>query len=369
MMESADKTKQSLPRLHLRDRQLYDLEVLLVGGFAPLTSFMNEEEYESVVETMRLPSGKLFPIPIVLDVPETYPYKVGDQVVLCDPEGIELAVLTIESKYKPDKLNEVKKVYGTDNTEHPGVAYVRQHMHDTYIGGSIKKIALPQHDDFTPLRHTPEELKAIFKKKGWDQVIGFQTRNPMHRAHFEVVKRAHEKVGAPVLVHPVVGMTKPGDVDYVTRVHTYEIICGRYAENFTQLSLLPLAMRMAGPREALWHAIIRKNYGCTHFICGRDHAGPGKNSADVPFYEPFAARDLLFNHADEIDIVAVDADELAYSKRAGRYVTTEERDHDDEPMFISGTEFRRMIREGEEIPEWFSFPEVVEEVRRAMRGT
>ena len=278
---------QTLPRFNVKDRQLYDLELLMVGGFAPLKGFMNETEYHSVIETMRTSDGTLFPIPIVLDVPTDFTHEVGERVVLCDSFGNPLAILTIESIYTPDKEQEAELVYGTTDELHPGVQYLRYSMHDRYVGGSIEVIALPKRHDFAHWRQTPEELRAHFKEQGWDQVVGFQTRNPMHRAHFELVKRAHEKTGAPVLIHPVVGMTKPGDIDYVTRVRTYNIVCSNYGKEFTHLSLLPLAMRMAGPREALWHAIIRRNYGCTHFIIGRDHAGPGKDSDGKHFYEPF----------------------------------------------------------------------------------
>ncbi len=361
--ERMDETQKSdmvrLPRINLRGRVLHDLEVMLVGGFAPVTGFMTEEEYNAVVETMRLPDGTLFPIPIVLDVHNDSPYKVGDDVLLCDPFGNPLATMHITSRYTPDKNEEARNVYGTEDRAHPGVQYLFDEMGDTYFGGTVTKIALPMRNDFAHLRKTPQELKALFKERGWDKVVGFQTRNPMHRAHFELVRRAHEKVGAPVLVHPVVGMTKPGDIDYVTRVRTYNAVCNTHGKDFMELSLLPLAMRMAGPREALWHAIIRKNYGCTHFIVGRDHAGPGKGSDGKDFYGPYDARDLVEKCADEIGITVVPSDELAYSKTRDAYVASHEVTPDDEIETISGTEFRRRLREGEEIPEWFSFKESI----------
>jgi sulfate adenylyltransferase len=349
----------TLSRLNLRGRVLHDLEVMLMGGFAPLTGFMNEEDYMSVVEGMRLSDGTLFPIPIVLDVPESSPYHVGDTILLCDQFGNPLATMNITSRFRPDKAKEARGVYGTEDRMHPGVQYLYDEMKSVYLGGSVYKIALPVRNDFAQFRKTPDELKEIFKERGWDKVIGFQTRNPMHCAHFELVKRAHEKVGAPVLVHPVVGMTKPGDIDYVTRVRTYNVVCNLYGDSFTYLSLLPLAMRMAGPREALWHMIIRRNYGCTHFIVGRDHAGPGKGSDGKDFYSPYAARESALNHADEIGIQIVPSDELAYSKTRKAYVATNEITQDDEIENISGTEFRRRLREGEDIPEWFSFPESI----------
>lgn len=367
-MKKASTESPDLPRLNLHGRQLHDLELLSVGGFLPLRGFMDEEDYLSVVEKMRLVDGQLFPIPVVLDVNGNFPYQVGEKILLCDPFGNPLAVMNIESRYKPDKVKEAEKVYGTNDDSHPGVGYLLYEMGDTYLGGSIETLALPNRNDFKQWRHTPTELKKLFKERGWNNVVGFQTRNPMHRAHFEIVKRAHEKTGAPVLVHPVVGMTKPGDIDYVTRVRTYNVVCNTYGKDFTMLSLLPLAMRMAGPREALWHAIIRRNYGCTHFISGRDHAGPGKDKQGKPFYEPFAARDLLLQYSDEIGIEVVDADEIAYSKKQGRYVATNEIEKADEEIeSISGTEFRRRLNTGEDIPEWFSFPESLSILRDGIK--
>ncbi len=357
----------NLPRVNVKGRQLYDLELLLVGGFKPLEGFMNEDDYKRVVESMRLADGSLFPIPVVFDVPDNFPYKAGERIMLCDPFGNPLAVMTIESRYQPDKEAEAKGVYGTTDDTHPGVNYLKYEMENTYIGGKLEAIALPKRNDFRQWRRTPEELKELFKERGWDKVVGFQTRNPMHRAHFELVKRAHKKTGAPVLVHPVVGMTKPGDVDYVTRVRTYNVVCNNYGKDFTELSLLPLAMRMAGPREALWHAIVRKNYGCTHFIVGRDHAGPGKDKDGNPFYDEAAARELASAHADEVGIEVVTSEELAYSTDRGEYVSHDELKEGEEIENISGTEFRRLLNEGEDIPEWFSFPESITILRESVK--
>jgi sulfate adenylyltransferase len=353
----------SLKRFNLKDRQLFDLEMLMVGGFAPLSGFMNEADYHSVVKDMRLAGGALFPIPIVLDMPSSAGIEVGESVVLCDQYGNPLAVLDVESRYLPNKESEVMGVYGTDDLLHPGVRYVMQNMHDVYVGGTVHSLALEARHDFKELRFTPAELKAEFAKRGWSEVVGFQTRNPMHRAHFELVKRAHEKTGLPVLVHPVVGMTKEGDIDYITRVHTYKVVCEKYGKDFTLLSLLPLAMRMAGPREALWHMIIRKNYGCTHFIVGRDHAGPGKDKNGKDFYGPYEARELASKYADEVGITLVPSDELAFVPSRGAYASTDELIEGEEVANISGTEFRRRLFAGEEIPEWFSFPESIAELQ------
>ncbi len=365
-MSSSDLSVLHLPRLNLRGRQLHDLEVLLVGGFDPVRGFMDETDYTSVVQNMRLSDGQLFPIPIVLDVPETSTYGVGDDILLCDSFGNPLAKMHVTSRYTPDKKVEAQNVYGTLDTMHPGVQYLFDEMHPVYLGGTLEMIALPERHDFKQFRYTPEELKKLFQEKGWDKVVGFQTRNPMHRAHFELVKRAHEKTEAPVLIHPVVGMTKPGDIDYVTRVRTYNVVANTYGKDFTHLALLPIAMRMAGPREAVWHAIIRKNYGCTHFISGRDHAGPGKGSDGKDFYGPYEARDLAMKYADEIGITIVPSEELAYSKTRGEYVATNEVTPDDEIENISGTEFRRRLREGEDIPDWFSFKESIDILRKSI---
>jgi sulfate adenylyltransferase len=363
MSEYTIQNTLSLKRYNLKDRQLFDLEMLMVGGFAPLTGFMNEADYHRVVEEMRLSDGTLFPIPVVLDVPDSADFEVGESIVLCDQYGNPLAVMDIESRYAPNKETEVKGVYGTDDLLHPGVRYVMNQMHDLYIGGTIHKLALEARHDFKEYRYTPEELKAVFKEKGWDKVVAFQTRNPMHRAHFELVKRAHEKTGLPVLVHPVVGMTKEGDIDYITRVHTYRVVCEKYGKDFTFLSLLPLAMRMGGPREVLLHMIVRKNYGATHFIVGRDHAGPGKNSKGEPFYGPYEARENALKYAQEIGIEVVTSDELAYVPSRDAYASTDELKEGEEFANISGTEFRRRLLAGEEIPSWFSFPESIAELK------
>ena len=357
----------NLKRFNLKDRQLFDLELLMVGGFSPLKGFLNKEEYESVVEEMRLSDGSLWPIPVVLDIPDSADFAEGESVVLCDQYGNPLAVMEVESRWQPDKKLEAKSVYGTNDSTHPGVRYLFNQMHDTYIGGTIHSLQLETRYDFKEYRHTPDELKAEFKKQGWDKVVAFQTRNPMHRVHFELVKRAHEEVSAPVLVHPVVGLTREGDIDYITRVRTYKVVCEKYGKDFTFLSLLPLAMRMAGPREALWHMLVRKNYGATHFIVGRDHAGPGNDKDGNPFYDPYEARELALEYADEIGIKVVPSAELAYSPKREEYVSTDLIESGEETLGISGTEFRRLLRTGEEIPEWFSFPETLAELRKGIQ--
>ncbi len=352
-----------LPRFNLKDRQIFDLELLTVGGFAPLKGFMNEADYQGVVKEMRLTDGSLFPIPVVLDVPDSFPHQVGEAILLCDPYGNPMATMQIESRFTPNKELEAQNVFNTTDMLHPGVRYLMNQMHDEYIGGAIEAIKIPERHDFKEFRYTPAELKAKFKEHGWDKVVAFQTRNPMHRAHFELVKRAHEKTGLPVLINPVVGMTREGDIDYITRVHTYKVVREKYGKDFTELALLPLAMRMGGPREVLWHMIIRKNYGLTHFIVGRDHAGPGKDSNGKPFYGPYEARDQALKYADEIGIEVVPSDELAYSAKRGEYVSTEELAEGEEILNLSGTEFRKKLFADEEIPEWFSFKESIDELK------
>lgn len=356
-----------LPRLNLAGRALFDLEMLLNGGFAPLEGFMNEEDYTAVIHNMRLVSKALWPIPIVLDLPHEN-FKKGEEVLLCDPYGKPLAIFTINSLFRPDKKKEAELVYGTANLEHPGVQYLFEQMGDVYAGGNVEGIALPEYYDFTELRLTPQELRAWFKEKGWDKVVGFQTRNPIHRAHYEIMRRAADQHDARILIHPVVGMTKEGDIDYVTRVRAYKRLHENHMGEFAKLSLLPLAMRMAGPREAVWHALIRKNYGCTHFIVGRDHAGPGKDSSGKPFYGDYDAQQLAKSLEQEIGLTIVPMQEMVYIENEKLYLPLDEVDTSHKVVRISGTEFRRKLRADEDIPAWFSFPEVIEELRKGPEG-
>ncbi|MGH8722909.1 MAG: sulfate adenylyltransferase, partial [Burkholderiales bacterium] len=265
------------PSWDLTPRQLCDLELLSVGGFSPLDGFMTRAPYESVCATMRLPDGTLWPMPITLDVTEAVAAKLsgGDRLALRDPEGVMLAALHVEDIWTPDPRIEAETVYGTTSTDHPGVATLLQRTNPVRVGGRIEALQTPTHYDFRALRLTPAELRAEFARDGWTRIVAFQTRNPMHRAHQELTLRAAREANARLLVHPVVGMTKPGDVDHYTRVRCYRSLLASYPPGSVRLALLPLAMRMGGPREAVWHAIIRRNYGCTHFIVGRDHAGVG----------------------------------------------------------------------------------------------
>jgi sulfate adenylyltransferase len=369
--DSAQKLKvkaADLPSWDLTARQVCDLELLMNGGFSPLKGFMGQDDYTSVVETMRLADGALWPMPITLDVAQEFADGVapGQDIALRDAEGVILAILSISDIYTPDKSKEAENVFGADDLAHPAVNYLHHVAGPVYLGGAITGLQPPVHYDFRARRDTPNELRALFRKLGWRRVVAFQTRNPLHRAHQELTFRAAKEAQANLLIHPVVGMTKPGDVDHFTRVRCYEAVLDKYPTATTSLSLLNLAMRMAGPREAVWHGLIRKNHGCTHMIVGRDHAGPGKNSAGDDFYGPYDAQDLFRQYQDEIGIEMVDFKHMVYVQERAQYEPADEiADKDNVTVLnISGTELRRRLREGLEIPEWFSFPEVVRELRR-----
>ena len=354
-----------LPSWDLTQRQLWDIELLLNGAFSPLEGFMGKADYQSVCEKMRLSDGTLWPIPITLDVTEEFAESIseGQRIVLRHPEGMVLAVMTVTDIWVPDRAAEAEAIFGTQNKEHPGVFALLHQANPVYIGGRLEGLELPPHHTFRHLRHTPRELREKFRELGWEKVVAFQTRNPMHRAHVELTKRAMEETGAKLLIHPVVGRTSPGDIDYFTRVRCYQAVLKYYPQGSAMLSLLPLAMRMAGPREALWHAIIRKNYGCTHFIVGRDHAGP-KDGNGNSFYPPYAAQELMERYQEELGIRMVPFQEMVYVADYDRYLPQNEVPPGARTFSISGTELRAMLREGKEIPEWFSYPEVIAELRR-----
>ncbi len=367
--DSAQKLKHeagNLPSWDLTARQVCDLELLMNGGFFPLKGFLSQADYDGVVENMRLADGTLWPIPVTLDVSEAFAGKVepGQDIALRDSEGVFLATLSVTDKWSPDKAREAEKVFGADDLAHPAVNYLHNIAGPVYLGGAITGIQQPVHYDFRARRDTPNELRAYFRKVGWRRVVAFQTRNPLHRAHQELTFRAAREAQANLLIHPVVGMTKPGDIDHFTRVRCYEAVLDQYPAATTTMSLLNLAMRMAGPREAVWHGIIRRNHGCTHMIVGRDHAGPGKNSQGKDFYDPYAAQELFRAHAAEIGIAMVDFKQMVYVQEKAQYYPIDEVPEGTTVLDISGTELRRRLREGLDIPEWFSFPDVVTELRR-----
>jgi sulfate adenylyltransferase len=365
---TATETKQrsrELPSWDLTARQICDLELLLNGAFSPLEGFLGQRDFERVLQEMRLVDGTLWPIPITLDVSKRFADSIGTgtTIALRDPEGVLLATMDASSIYTPDKAAEAAAVFGTNDTAHPGVRYLMSTAGEVYLGGRLHGVEAPSHYDFRHLRDSPQEVRNRFEKLGWRRVVAFQTRNPMHRAHLELTFRAAKDTEANLLIHPVVGMTKPGDIDHFTRVRCYEKLLQHYPEQTTALSLLPLAMRMAGPREALWHALIRKNYGCTHFIVGRDHAGPGKGSDGKPFYGPYEAQELMTAHAQELDITMVPFRNMVYVEDRAQYMPEDEVEPGTRCLDLSGTELRRRLQEGLEIPEWFSFPEVIVELR------
>jgi sulfate adenylyltransferase len=353
------------PSWDLTPRQLCDLELLLNGGFSPLKGFMAQADYESVCARMRLSGGTLWPIPVTLDVSEDLARQLGPgaSLALRDPEGVMLAALTVEQVWQPDRLAEAEAVYGTTSREHPGVAHLLDRTNPRYVAGRLEGLHLPAHYDFPSFRLTPAEVRAEFSRLGWLKVVAFQTRNPMHRAHYELTLRAVKETGANLLIHPAVGMTRPGDLDHYTRVRCYQALLKHYPSNTVALALLPIAMRIGGPREAVWHAIIRKNYGCTHFIVGRDHAGPGADSAGKAFYGPYAAQDLLRAHEAELGVGMVPFREMVYREDQDSYVPEGEA-AGVRTLSLSGTELRRRLSEGREIPRWFTFPEVARELRR-----
>lgn len=364
----AERLKQrsaGLPGIDLDTRQLCDLELLLNGAFSPLEGFLAQRDYDRVVEELRLADGTLWPMPITLDVSEAFAAKLasGSEVALRDSQGVPLAVLEVADIYTPDREREALKVFGTTDRTHPGVAELLERYRPVNLGGRVLGIQPPVHFDFAALRDTPRSLRAWFAERGWHRIVAFQTRNPMHRAHRELTLRAAQQVGAKLLVQPSVGRTKPGDVDHYTRVRCYQALLPQYPADSAKLSLLPLAMRMGGPREALWHAIIRKNYGASHFIVGRDHAGPGKDAEGKPFYGPFDAQHLLERYQQELGIEVVPFPAMVYVANRDTYLPSTEVDEGDEVRDISGTQLRRHLHEGSEIPAWFSFPEVVKILR------
>lgn len=360
---------ETLPALVLTERQLCDLELIISGGFSPLEGFMNHKDYNGVISNLHLADGKLFSMPICLDVTkeaiEEKGFQPGARITLRDPrDDRNLAIMTVDDVYEPDKKKEALEVFGGD-PEHPAIKYLFEKTHDFYVGGKLDAVHRVNHYDYVALRYTPSELRTHFEKLGWSRVVAFQTRNPMHRAHRELTVRAARARQANVLIHPVVGLTKPGDIDHFTRVRVYQALMPRYPNGMAVLGLLPLAMRMGGPREAIWHAIIRKNHGATHFIVGRDHAGPGKNSAGKDFYGPYDAQYAVEKYKSELGIEVVEFQQMTYLPDSDEYRPKDEVPAGTKTLDISGTELRRRLRVGADIPEWFSYPEVVKVLRES----
>lgn len=354
------------PSWDLTPRQECDLEQLLNGGFSPLEGFLNQSDYESVCDNMELADGMLWPIPIQLDLPDTLAsqLKAGESLTLRDAEGVMLAVLHIESIWKPDKLAEAEKVYGTTDLNHKGVAHLLERTHDCYVGGKIEGFQLPQHYDNRALRHSPAELRAEFAKRGWNNVAAFHTRSIMHRVHRELTMRALHEQDTKLLIHPVVGSSQPGDIDHYARVRCYQHVLPHYPENTATLSLLSLSTRMAGPREAVWHALVRRNYGCSHFIVGPDHAGTSHGKTGEPFYDPDAARALVKEVGERTGMTIIPSETLVYSEEKDNYIPQSEVPPGGNVLSISEHDLQSRLQAGEEIPDWFSYPEVIDELKR-----
>jgi sulfate adenylyltransferase len=350
-----------LPSVQISARSLCDLELLATGAFSPLNRFMSKKDYERVLTEMRLNDGTLFPIPVTLPVDESALPTWGEQVTLCDARNNTIAVMQIEEVYHWDAQREARLVLGTTDPRHP----LMSEMHrwgKVYVSGELKVLDLPKYYDFVELRRTPAQVRSRLEAMGNANVVAFQTRNPMHRIHEELTKRAAEEVDGSLLIHPVVGMTKPGDVDHYTRVRGYRALVENfYDPNRTFLSLLPLAMRMAGPREALWHAIIRRNHGANHFIIGRDHAGPGNDSHGRPFYGPYEAQLMMAQYADEIGVKPIEFKELVFLADDERYEEVNKVPEGVRVFSISGTQVREdYLAKGKPLPEWFTRPPVAE---------
>jgi len=353
-----------LPSIKITMRNLCDLELIATGGFSPLTTFMGKADYDRVLREMRLADGTLFPLPITLTVdPKELP-TVGEDLALRNTNFDLIAVMTLDEVYHWDLETEARLAYGSNDPKHPMVSEMGQ-WGKVCISGPMKVVNLPKYYDFINLRHTPAQVREMLEKMGHDNVVAFQTRNPLHRIHEELTKRAAAQVNGSLIIHPVVGMTKPGDVDHYTRVRTYKaLVDNHYDKKNTMLSLLPLAMRMAGPKEAFLHAIIRRNHGANHFIVGRDHAGPGNDSSGKPFYGPYDAQELMKQHESELGVKMVPFEMLVYLPDEKRYVEEKDVPQGAKVANISGTQVRNdYLIKGKLLPEWFTRPETAEILR------
>ena len=346
--------------------EVHDLELLLSGAFSPLTGFMTETDYRSVLEEMHLEDGTPWPLPITLSVGDELArrLKPGEEIALRDPEGFMLAVLTVEDVWRPDKREEARRVFQTDEEDHPGVARLYERR-PWYVGGPVRGLSLPVHYDFKMLRRTPKEVREIFRKLGWRKVLAFGTRRPLHNAHRAMTLRAAREVKANILLHPLVGPTSPGDIDYFARIRCYEAVARTYPPETVLLNLLPMAMRMAGPREALLQAIVNRNYGATHFMVSPHHADPYTAASRPPYYPKYSALELLSEFESEIGIRPVPFQKMVYVEERGEYLPEEECEPGVTIKRLSASELRRRLEFGLEIPEWFSPKEVVAELRRA----
>lgn len=362
-LHDALQRAKELPSIHLSDRSICDLELLATGAFHPLDRFMGAEDYGRVLAEMRLANGVLFPIPITLPIANDDHVELDRDIALLDAKNEVLAIMTVEEIYEWDLEDAARQVFGTIDARHPLVAEMHR-WGKRNIGGRLEVLRLPQHYDFSELRLTPAQTRARLEQIGIPNVVAFQTRNPLHRAHEELTKRATESVDGVLLLHPVVGLTKPGDIDHFTRVRTYKALAAKYYDpNRILLALLPLAMRLAGPREALWHALIRRNYGANHMIIGRDHASPGNDSNGKPFYPPYAAQELVQEFADEVGVRVLPFSEFVYLPDEDRYEEVQKVGAQVATAQLSGTLVREWYRSGgTELPSWFARPEVTQAI-------
>ncbi len=362
------RAAEGLPSHVLKGRELCDLELIVNGGFAPLAGFMTQAEYEAVLDGMRLPGGHLWPLPVCLDVSAGVAEKLatGTQLALRDEEGYMLAMLNVQGIWQPDREREAEIVFGTASTAHPGVARLMERQDWCYVGGPIEGVALPDHYDFDHVRHTPEELREEFRARGWQRVVAFHTSKPMHRIHRDLTLEAAREADAKLLIHPAVGTTKPGDLLYHARVHCYEAMLDHYPQNTAMLSLLPASLRMAGPREAIHNAIVRHNYGCTHMIVGPDHASPPETrEGGTRFYDPYAAQEAAARHAQEIGIGILPVRELRYVPARKTFLPVETITRESlASEHYTDRELRDALSHDKPVPDWFSFPEVIETLRR-----
>ena len=352
--------------LTLSLKQQCDLEMISNGAFSPLSTFNNQKDYEEILLNNKLSNGLVWPIPIVLDVPDQFLKSLdkNEYISLRNAEGFLLAILKVNEFWAPDKKEEANSVFKSNDPNHPGVDYLFNHTNNNYISGELVPIQSNKYFDFTHLRKSPQEVRDFFRLNNWKDVIAFQTRNPMHRAHYELTKLAMDEHNSKLLIHPVIGMSKPGDIDHFTRVKCYQHIIKYYPENSVELSLINLAMRMAGPKEALWHAIIRKNYGCNRIIIGRDHAGPGVNAEGKPYYQPYDAQELIAQYQEELEIKMVPFKEMVFAKNKKTFLPLDKIEQDDPIEKLSGTQFKEFLQQRTEIPNWYSFPEVIHELRK-----
>ena len=352
--------------LTLSLKQQCDLEMISNGAFSPLSTFNNQKDYEEILLNNKLSNGLVWPIPIVLDVPDQFLKSLdkNEYISLRNTEGFLLAILKVKEFWAPNKKEEANLVFKSNDLNHPGVDYLFNHTNNNYISGELVPIQENKYFDFTHLRKSPQEVRDFFRLNNWKDVIAFQTRNPMHRAHYELTKLAMDEHNSKLLIHPVIGMSKPGDIDHFTRVKCYQHIIKYYPENSVELSLINLAMRMAGPKEALWHAIIRKNYGCNRIIIGRDHAGPGVNAEGKPYYQPYDAQELIAQYQEELEIKMVPFKEMVFAKNKKTYLPLDKIEQDDPIEKLSGTQFKELLQQRTEIPTWYSFPEVIHELRK-----